>query len=75
MKNFYYAVDMINETGKYYPCVISIKENANLIAHIPEKAKVFRPCATRKEAIQIIKHWRLTHQVKGELDELLTDLF
>lgn len=75
MKNFYYAVDIVNETGKYYPCVINVKEDANLIVHIPDNAKVFRPCRTRKEALWLVKHWRLTHQIEGELDELLTDLF
>lgn len=75
MKNFYYAVDTINETGKYYPVVISVKEYANLLVHIPKTAKVFKPCKTRKEALDLVKYWRLNHQVNGNLAEALTDLF
>lgn len=75
MKNFYYAVDA-QKDGIYYPYVVTVKENTNLLSYINYATfEVVQPCHTKKEAASLVSHWRKCHQENGNLAEVLKNLF
>lgn len=71
MKNFYYVI-VCKKDEKYLPYCISIGAGANLLPHINSAiTEIIHPCATRKEALELVTYWRECYRKNGTLAEVL----